>query len=66
MIPISKLSNGSRSDRRAAIDLAVVRDIAQKVGSVIRWMPRPLLPVDCMTKSDLAKTNAAQYELLRS
>eukprot|EP00959_Pyramimonas_sp_CCMP1952_P078767 1646696-Pyramimonas_sp.AAC.1 len=29
-------------------------------------MPRPLLPVDCMTKSDMAKTNAAQFELLRS
>eukprot|EP00959_Pyramimonas_sp_CCMP1952_P349889 7330809-Pyramimonas_sp.AAC.1 len=37
----------------------------KKVGSVIGWMLRPLLPVDCTTKSDMGKTNAAQFELLR-
>eukprot|EP00959_Pyramimonas_sp_CCMP1952_P071157 1485534-Pyramimonas_sp.AAC.1 len=37
-----------------------------KIGSAIRWMPHPLMPVDCMTKSDLAKTNAAHLMLLKS
>ena len=54
------------SCRASAIDLAVARDIMSKVGSVIRWMPHPLMPVDCLTKSDMAKSNAAQLQLLRS
>ncbi|CAK0864783.1 unnamed protein product, partial [Prorocentrum cordatum] len=63
---LSKLTAGSKSDRRAAIDLAVVRTSMEKIGSAIRWMPHPLMPVDCMTKSDLAKTNAAQLTMLKS
>eukprot|EP00959_Pyramimonas_sp_CCMP1952_P164136 3431614-Pyramimonas_sp.AAC.1 len=36
------------------------------IWSAIRWMPHPLMPVDCMTKSDLAKINAAQLMLIKS
>eukprot|EP00959_Pyramimonas_sp_CCMP1952_P416912 8734594-Pyramimonas_sp.AAC.1 len=37
-----------------------------RIGSSMRWMPHPLLPVDCLTKADMAKCNAAQLHLLKS
>eukprot|EP00959_Pyramimonas_sp_CCMP1952_P006540 136669-Pyramimonas_sp.AAC.1 len=37
-----------------------------RVGSSMRWMPHPLLPVDWPTKADMAKRNAAQLHLLKS
>ena len=46
--------------------MAVVRGTMDRIGSAIRWIPHPLMPVDCMTKSDLPKTNAAQLALLKS
>ena len=63
---LSKLTSGAKSDRRAAIDLAVIRGTMDRIGSAIRWMPHPLLPVDCLTKSDMSKCNAAQLHLLKS
>eukprot|EP00959_Pyramimonas_sp_CCMP1952_P023179 487418-Pyramimonas_sp.AAC.1 len=36
------------------------------MGSSMRWMPHPLLPVDCLTTADMAKCNAAQLHLLKS
>ena len=63
---LSKLTSGSKSDRRAAIDLAVIRGTMDRIGSAIRWIPHPFMPVDCLTKSDMAKTNAAQLHLLKS
>ncbi|CAK0875266.1 unnamed protein product [Prorocentrum cordatum] len=62
---LSKLTSGTKSDRRAAIDLAVVRETMDRIGSAIRWVPHPHMPVDCLTKADLAKTNAAQLALLK-
>ncbi len=32
----------------------------------MRWLPHPYMPVDVMTKADLSKSNAAQFQLLRT
>ena len=33
---------------------------------MIRWIPRPRMPVDIMTKSDVARGNEALGEMLRT
>eukprot|EP00959_Pyramimonas_sp_CCMP1952_P287784 6018462-Pyramimonas_sp.AAC.1 len=40
---LSKLTSGIKSDRRAAIDLAVIRGTTDRIGSPIRWMPHPFM-----------------------
>ena len=57
---------GSKQDRRTSVDLALLRPSFNGSGTTIRWIPHPRMPVDIMTKSDVAKGNAALSELLRS
>ncbi|CAK0831105.1 unnamed protein product, partial [Prorocentrum cordatum] len=59
-------TGGSKNDRRVAIDLSVCRESLSRLGGTIRWMPRPFMPVDVMTKADVSKGNAAQLQLLKT
>ena len=63
---LSKEAAGSALDRRAAIDLAIIRDSLQDSGSLIRWVPHELMIVDSLTKVDVAKSNAAMSHLMRT
>ena len=63
---LSKEAAGSALDRRAAIDLAIIRDSLQDSGSQIRWVPHELMIVDSLTKVDVAKSNAAMSHLMRT
>ena len=56
----------SRQDRRNALELAVVVDVMKKTGSDIRWTPHQRMPVDMLTKVDIAKSNGALIHLLKS
>jgi len=58
-------SPGSRQCRRSALELALVRSRFSELGSIIRWIPHPLMPVDSLTKADWGKGNAALEHLLR-
>ena len=62
---LSKTAAGSTQDRRAAIDLSIIRESLQATGSVVRWMPHSLMPVDCLTKADVAKCNDALAHLMQ-
>ena len=57
---------GSRQDRRAAVDLAIVRETLKAQGSRIRWIPHPLMPADAMTKVDPSAGSDALRHLLRT
>ena len=63
---LDKETSGSKADRRIAIDLAVIRTVMTRVGSHIRWVPHPAMPVDPLTKSDIQKGNMAQFKMLSS
>ena len=57
---------GSRQDRRAAVDLAIVRETLKAQDSRIRWIPHLLIPADAMTKVDPSAANDALRHLLRT
>ena len=57
---------GNRRDRRAAVDLAIVREILKAQGSHIRWIPHALMLADSMTKADPSAGNDALRHLLRT
>eukprot|EP00959_Pyramimonas_sp_CCMP1952_P400847 8399426-Pyramimonas_sp.AAC.1 len=61
---LSKNAAGSRSDRRNAIELAVVRDSLSSTGSQIRWLPHGRMPADPLTHADPSKSNLALHDLL--
>ncbi|CAK0903387.1 unnamed protein product, partial [Prorocentrum cordatum] len=61
---LSKNAAGSRSDRRNAVELAVVRDSLSSMGSQIRWLPHGRMPADPLTHADPAKSNLALHDLL--
>ncbi|CAK0862574.1 unnamed protein product [Prorocentrum cordatum] len=52
---LSKETSGSKADRRIALDLSVIRSVMTRVGSQIRWVPHPAMPVDSLSKSDIQK-----------
>ena len=63
---LDRITAGSKTDRRTSIELAICRESLARIGSTIRWVPHPVMPVDPMTKADLAKSNAALFSLLRT
>ena len=63
---LDKITSGSKADRRIAVDLAVIREIMERLGSSIRWVPHPAMTVDVMTKSDVSKGNASQFRMLET
>ena len=60
-----KQTAGSKQDRRTAVDLALLLQSFQQAGTAVRWIPRPRMPADIMTKSDVSRGNEALTELLR-
>ena len=56
----------SRQDRRTAIDVAIIVGAIKKANATLRWMPHQRMIADALTKDDLAKTNGAFQELLKS
>ena len=62
---LQKATAGSRQDRRAAIDLAIIRQSMLKRGSKVRWVPHWRMPVDVLTKADISRCNDALEDLVR-
>ena len=58
--------SGSTRDRRTAIELAIVAEDMARSGAAVRWVPHSRMVVDVLTKADVAHTNAALSELVRS
>ena len=63
---ITKESTGSRQDRRTAIEIAIILDAIKKSKSTVRWSPHPRMIADVLTKDNIAKSNGALEELLRT
>ena len=51
----------SGAEKRAALELCVIKDSLQSLGGTARWVPHERNPVDCMTK---VKGNAVTMLLL--
>ena len=62
---LSKEVAGGRHDRRSAIDMAIIRDNLKNNGTIIRWVPHPLMPADGLTKEDVSRGSDALSYLLR-
>ena len=63
---ITKESVTSRQDRRTAIEIAIILDALKKSGSTVRWTPHPRMIADVLTKDNIAKSNGALEEVLRT
>ena len=61
-----KNSAGSKQDKRTAIDLCIIRDSLRKAGCRVRWVPHWAMVSDGLTKADVAKSNAALEQMLRT
>eukprot|EP00959_Pyramimonas_sp_CCMP1952_P096108 2009544-Pyramimonas_sp.AAC.1 len=58
-----KEGNASARDRRTALDLAVIREALEHARGHVHWIPHGRMPVDCMSKDDISKGNAALSNL---
>ena len=63
---VFKEAPGSRQDRRSAIELAIVVEALQAASGRIRWIPHAKMPADAMTHEDIARTNFALLDLLKT
>ena len=63
---ISKDSGASRQDRRTAIEIAIILDGLRRSNSTVRWAPHPRMIADVLTKDNIAKSNGALEEVLRT
>ena len=63
---IVKETSCSRQDRRTAIELAIILEALRRSGSVVRWSPHPRMIADVLTKDNIAKSNGAFEEVLRT
>ena len=63
---ISKESTTSRQDRRTAIEIAIILDTIKQSSSSVRWSPHPKMIADVLTKDNIAKSNGALEEVLRT
>ena len=63
---LSKDVAGGRSDRRAGIDMAIVRDSLRHSASTIRWVPHHCMPADTLTKADVGVSSYALAHLLKT
>ena len=63
-----KECEGSRQDRRTAVDLAIVRETLKAQGSHIRWIPHPLMPAESWsgTKRQFERARALQNQSSQS
>ena len=63
---IAKESTNSRQDRRTAIEIAIILDAIRNSGSSVRWSPHPKMVADVLTKDNIAKSNGALEEVLKT
>ena len=63
---IAKESTNSRQDRRTAIEIAIILDAIRNSSSSVRWSPHPKMVADVLTKDNIAKSNGALEEVLRT
>ena len=63
---VSNENSNSKQDRRTAIELAIILEGLRKSGSSVRWSPHPRMIADVLTKDNMAKSNGALEELLRT
>ena len=54
----------SAAEKRAALEICVIKDSLDSLGGTARWIPHELNPVDCMTK--LKENAATMLQLLRT
>ena len=52
------------ADKRAALEICVIKDSLEQLGGAVRWVPHELNPVDCFTK--LKGNASALMDVLRS
>ena len=53
-------------ERRVALDIMDIKESIEELGDQMRCVPTDHMSVDCMTKSDMANTDAAQFHPLPS
>eukprot|EP00959_Pyramimonas_sp_CCMP1952_P090734 1899572-Pyramimonas_sp.AAC.1 len=60
------LEEGSASaeDRRAASDLAIIREALEQASCKVRWIPHGRLPVDALAKDDVTHCNLTLFGLM--
>ena len=49
---LSKEGIGTASDKRTAIEMQIVRQTLAETNAGIRWVPRPMMVADCLTKKE--------------
>ena len=62
---VLKESQGSKQDRRTAIELAIVTQAMKRARAQMRWLPHSKMVVDAMTKADPSKSNDALANFLK-
>jgi len=63
---VSNENSSSKKDRRTAIELAIILENLRRSKSSVRWSPHPRMVADVLTKDNIAKSNGALEELLRT
>ena len=63
---LQKEAAGSKQDRRAAIDLAIIQESINKAGAQMKWIPHNKMLADPLTKVDPQKGSAALEHVLDS
>ena len=63
---VRKNNPTSRQDRRTSVELAIIIEALQASRGVLRWSPHPRMVADALTKDDIAKSNGALEQLMRT
>ncbi len=63
---VQKQNTTSRQDRRTSVELAIITETMNRSQASLRWTPHPRMIADALTKDDLARSNGALEELLRT
>ena len=63
---VKKNNPTSRQDRRTSVELAIIIEALQASRGVLRWSPHPRMVADALTKDDIAKSNGALEQLMRT
>ena len=59
-------TTASKSDRRTAIELAILQHSFSIRGTSVRWVPHPMNPADIMVKPDVSRGNHALSHLIKT
>ena len=63
---VQKGNPTSRQDRRTSVELAIISEAMSQAKGVLRWSPHPKMIADTLTKDDIARSNGALEEVLRT